>query len=209
MQGFAGDVRYALRQLIKTPAFTLTALLTLALGIGVNAAMFSVVDQALLRPVPYQEPSRLVLMGPRSADGRSVGIAGLPDLQDWRARSHSYSAIAYYTMQLPTLGGSENPQLVPQVISSTNLFKVLGLHAAMGRLFVPEDETPGHGRVLVLGWTIWKNFFHGDQNVVGRSVPLNGVQYTVIGILPEAHSFPENTDAMFSPLRTAAMAMPK
>ncbi len=201
MQGFAGDVRYALRQLIKTPAFTLTALLTLALGIGVNAAMFSVVDQALLRPVPYPDPSRLVLMGRRADAGKSAGKnLGLPDVLDWRARSHSYNAIAYYTLQLPTLGGSQNPQLVPQVISSANLFDALGLHAAMGRLFVPEDETPGHGRVLVLSWNVWKNFFHQDRSIIGRAVPLNGVQYTVIGILPKDRSFPENADSMFSPL---------
>jgi predicted permease len=200
MQSISADVRYALRQLVKTPAFTLTALVTLALGIGVNAAMFSVVDQALLRRVPYRDPSRLVLMGPRAADGKSVGISGLPDIQDWQVRSHSYSEIAYYTLQLPTLGGRQNPQLVPQVIGSANLFDTLGLHPAVGRLFVPEDETPGHGRVLVLSWAVWKNFFHADRGVVGRAVPLNGVQYTVIGILPEGRSFPENADSMFSPL---------
>jgi predicted permease len=200
MQGVSGDIRYALRQLMKTPAFTLTALLTLALGIGVNAAMFSVVDQALLRPVPYSDPSRLVLMGPRNSDGKSVGISGLPDLRDWRMRSHSFSEIAYYTMQLPTLGGSQNPKLVPQVIGSANLFHVLGLRPAMGRLFAPDDEAPGHGLILVLSWGVWKDFFHSDAGIVGRSVPLNGVQYLVVGVLPESRVFPENTDSMFSPL---------
>jgi predicted permease len=200
MQGFAGDVRYAFRQLVRTPAFTLTALLTLALGIGVNAAMFSVVDQALLRNVPYPDPGRLVQLGPQPTAGNSLNTAALPDVLDWRARSHSFSAIGYYSMQLPTLGGTQNPELVPQIVSSANLFDILGLHAAMGRLFTPAEEQVGHGRVLVLGWTIWKKFFNADPAILGRSVPLNGEHYTVIGVLPEGATFPENTDAMFSPV---------
>jgi predicted permease len=204
MQGFAGDMRYALRQLVKTPAFSLAALFTLALGIGVNAAMFSVVDQALLRNVPYGDPSRLVLMGPRPANADSIGIAALPDVLDWRARSHSVNPIGYYSMQLPTLGGTGNPHLVPQVISSANLFDILGLRPALGRLFVPGDEQPGRGNVLVLSWPVWKNFFHGDPGIIGRAVPLNGVKYTVIGVLPAGQSFPEGAESMFSPLEIDA-----
>jgi predicted permease len=200
MQGFRGDVRFAIRQLIKTPAFTLTALLTLALGIGVNAAMFSVVDQALLRPVPYADPGRLVHIGPSAAGGNELNTVALPEILDWRARSHSFSSIGYYSMQLPTLGGTQNPQLVVQVVSSANLLEVLGMHPAMGRVFTPDDEKVGHGHVLVLGWTIWKNFFHGDPNVLGRTVPLNGEQYTVIGVLPKGASFPEDAEGMFSPV---------
>ena len=200
MQGFAGDVRYAFRQLVRAPAFTLTALLTLALGIGVNAAMFSVVDQALLRNVPYPDSGRLVQMGPRPNGSQNIGIATLPDIRDWRARSHSFSAIGYYSMQLPTLGGRDNPQLVPQVISSANFFDVLGLHAAMGRLFLPDDEKVGNGKVLVLSWTIWEKFFHGDPGILGQSVPLNGEHYVVIGVLQQGSSFPENIDTMYSPV---------
>jgi len=202
MQALGRDIRYAFRQLVKTPAFTVAALLTLALGIGVNAAMFSVIDQVLLRPVPYPNPDRLVQLGFKTRYGQGFGESSLPDVLDWRARSHTFESIAYFSEQLPTLGGTKNPQLTVQVLSSANLLDVLGLHAAMGRTFVPEDEQAGHTNVLVLNWAIWKEFFQGDPDIIGRSVPVDGIQYTVIGVLPKGASFPEdNADTMFSPLR--------
>lgn len=200
MQVLGKDVQYALRQLRKTPAFTLTALLTLALGIGVNAAMFSVIDQALLRRVPYPDPSRLMKLGPYPEKADGFSPASFPDIRDWQQRSHTFSSIAYFAEQLPTLGGTSNPVLSVQVTSSANLFNVLGLHAAMGRTFVPDDEKPGHGKVLVLTWSLWKNIYHGDPNILGKAVPVNGVKYTVIGILPQGADFPENTGGMFSPI---------
>jgi predicted permease len=201
MQGFAGDVRYAIRQLLRTPGFTLTALLTLALGIGVNAAMFSVVDQALLRRVPYAEPERLVQMGPRPRGSANFSTSSLPDILDWRARAHAFDSTAYYTMQIPTLGGTSNPQLVPQVTSSANLFQVIGLHAAMGRLFLPGDDKAGHTDVLVLSDSVWRRIYNSDPKIVGKAVPVNGVQSTVIGVLPPDVDFPENAGgAIFSPL---------
>ena len=203
MQTVLRDVRYAIRQLLKTPAFTLAALITLALGIGVNAAMFSVIDQVLLRPVPYPNPDRLVQLGSETKSGSHFFESTLPDVQDWRARSHSYDAIAYYSEQLPTLGGTKNPQLTVQVVSSANIFKVLGMRAAMGRTFKPEDETAGHTKVLVLSWKIWKKYYKSDLSIIGRSVPVDGVQYTVIGVLPKGEFFPEDdTDgSMFTPLQ--------
>jgi predicted permease len=200
MQVLGRDVFYALRQLRKTPAFTLTALLTLALGIGVNAAMFSVIDQALLRRVPYPDSSRLMQLGPYPEKGNGFGSASLPDIRDWQQRSHTFSAIAYFTEQLPTLGGTSNPILSVQVTSSANLFNVLGLHAAMGRTFVPDDEKPGRGKILVLSWNLWKQIYHGDPNILGQAVPVNGIKYAVIGILPQGVDFPENTGGMFSPI---------
>ena len=200
MQVLGRDVLYALRQLRKTPAFTLTALLTLALGIGVNAAMFSVIDQALLRRVPYPDSSRLMQLGPFDEKSNGFGEASLPDAQDWQQRSHTFSCIAYFAEQLPTLGGTSNPVLALQVQSSPNLFDVLGLHAAMGRTFVPDDEKPGRSKVLVLTWDIWKQLYHGDPSILGRAVPVNGVQYSVIGILPQGVDFPENSGGMFSPI---------
>jgi predicted permease len=197
----AGDIRYALRQLIKTPSFTLTALVTLALGIGVNVAMFSVIDQALLRNSRYYAPDRIVQMGPRPWSSDGFAVASLPDVQDWRARTHSFSGIAYYTFQLPTLGGTANPQLVAQITSSANLFDLLGIHAAMGRTFTAEDEQPGKTNVLVLSNSIWKEFFHSDPHIIGRAVPVNGIDYTVIGVLPPGIDFPEGSNAMTSPLQ--------
>jgi predicted permease len=202
MENFAADVRYALRQLLKTPAFTFTALLTLALGIGVNAAMFSVVDQALLRRVPYADPGRLVQLGPRVAGSANFSTASLPDILDWRARARAFDSMAYYAEQLPTLGGTSNPELVAQLTASANLFQVLGIHAVKGRTFVPDDEKAGHTNVLVLSDAIWRRIYNSDPSIVGKSVPVNGLQYTVIGVLAPGVAFPEGSDSIFSPLMT-------
>jgi len=121
------DVKYALRQLGRTPGFTLTAILTLALGIGVNAAMFSVIDQVFLRPLPYKNADRIVRFGGQSSSGQDLSVMSLPDAQDFAARSRSLQGVAWYSYKFVTLGGAEEPRMTPQVISSTNLFDLLGI----------------------------------------------------------------------------------
>src|SRR6202012_5373837 len=122
---FWNDVRYALRQLLKTPGFTLTAVLTLALGIGVNAAMFSVIDQVLLRPLPYTNAKRLVQVGGDPQSGGGFGTVSLPDIRDWQARTHSFQGIGFYETQVGTMKGKEDAHVTAQVMSSTNLFDLL------------------------------------------------------------------------------------
>jgi len=205
MQALLRDVRYALRQLIKTPAFTLAALLTLALGIGVNAAMFSVIDQVLLRPLPYANASRLVRFGgqdPTQTEG--FGSMSLPDLQDIAARSHTLQGVGFYTFQIPTLGGgSTEPKITPEIVATTNLFDLIGVRPMLGRGFVPDDGKPGRNNVLVLGNSIWKEDFHGDKGIVGRAVTIDGDPYTVIGVLPPGVVFPGDVGkAIYSPLVT-------
>lgn len=205
MQTLPWHLRYALRQLLKTPVFTLAALLTLALGIGVNAAMFSVIDQVLLRPLPYKNAKRLVRFGPVDpAVPQSYGSMSLPDLQDIAARSHSFQGIGYYTFQIPTLGGgSSEPKITPELTATTNLFDLLGVTPMLGRGFVPDDAKPGHNNVLVLGYKVWQDSFHGDRGIVGRKVTINGDPYFVIGVLPPDVEFPGNVgDAIYSPLVT-------
>ncbi len=131
------DVRYALRQLRKSPAFALTAIVTLGLGIGVNAAMFSVIEQVILRPLPYPNGSRLVEIDSRHANSDRTGAFSLPDLEDYAARSHSIQQFGYFTIQLPTLGGTENPQVVPQIVVNAGLIDALGIRPALGRIFTP------------------------------------------------------------------------
>src|SRR5690242_24383 len=151
------DIRYALRQLKKSPGFALTAIITLGLGIGINAAMFSVIEQVILRPLPYPNAARMVAIDehdPHSANSTSIS---LPNLRDYQVRSHTLQALGYYTMQLPTLGGTENPQLVPQMMISASLLQVLGVHPAMGRGFTAEDNTPGHNQILILSDSVWRS----------------------------------------------------
>ncbi len=197
------DVRYALRQLRKSRAFALTAIVTLGLGIGVNAAMFSVVEQVILRPLPYANQSRLVAMENLHQNGDAGGSDSFSwlDLQDYAARSHSIEGIAAYTFQLPTLGGTEDPQLTPQLMATANLFAVLGLHPALGRGFTPDDNKAGHTSVLVISDSVWRKFYHGDPSIIGRTVPINGDPYTVIGVLPPGISFPmDASQEIISPL---------
>ncbi len=203
MDSWTQDIRFALRQLRKTPLFALTTIVTLGLGIGVNAAMFSVIDQVVLRALPYPNQARLVAMQSVRQDGANTSSVSLSllDLKDYASRAHSLQALAGYTFQLPTLGGTDNPQLVPQLMATPNIFETLGVPMQFGRGFTPEDSKPGHTRVLVLGDGVWKKFFHGDRSIIGRTVPINGDPYTVIGVLPPDVLFPMGTgQEMISPL---------
>lgn len=186
------DLNFALRQLRNAPVFALTAVLTLALGIGINAAMFSVVDQVLLRSLPFPRANEIVQMGVRSASG-GFSTTSLPDIQDWQARSHAFQQIAYYTIQVPTLGGTSNPRIMPQIVSSTNLFDTLEARPMMGRAFFPTDSAPGQTNVVILSAGTWEDIYHTDPQILGRSVPINGIPYTVIGVMPRGFAFPSNT----------------
>ena len=201
MTTLAQDLRFALRQLRKSPAFTLTAIVTLGLGIGVNAAMFSVIEQVILRPLPYANASRLVTI--ESVKGANTTAFSLPDLRDYAARSHTLQGLAWYIFQLPTLGGTDNPQLTPQIVITPNLFDVVGIHPRLGRAFTPADAQPDRDRVLILSDGVWRKFYHADTAIIGRIVPINGVPYTVIGVMPPDISFPMGAgDEIFSPLNS-------
>lgn len=201
MNSLPQDLRYALRQLRKSPLFALTAIVTLGLGIGVNAAMFSVIEQVLLRPMPYRDASQLVMIAPHPLNGGGFDPASLPDVRDWKARSHVFSDMAWWTIQVPTLGDRNNPELVAQISSSANLLAVLGAQPALGRGFLPEDARQSRAQVVILGDSTWRKVFHADRSVIGRTVPINGDPYTVIGVMPPGFEFPVGTgDEIYSPL---------
>ena len=192
MTSLPQDLRYALRQLRKSPAFTLTAIVTLGLGIGVNAAMFSVIEQVILRPLPYTNDGRLVAMQNvrPTGNGEASDSFSLPDLRDYAARAHSLQGIASYTFQFPTLGGMDNPQLVPEAMVTSNLFGVLGVPMQLGRDFTPADSQPGQNHVLILSNDVWRKFYHSDRTIVGRTVPIDGDPFTVVGVLAPGSGFP-------------------
>ena len=192
MRTILQDLHFAFRQLKNAPAFAFTAILTLALGIGINAAMFSVVDQVLLRGMPFPRANEVVQMGVRSESG-GFSTTSLPDILDWQARSHSYQQIAYYAEQVPTLGGTSNPRIVPQIVSSTNLFDTLEARPMMGRTFMPSDSTAGQTNVVILSASTWSEIYHADPRIIDRSIPINGIPYTVIGVMPNGFAFPANT----------------
>ena len=208
MRSLFQDLRYAYRQLRGTPVFALTTILTLALGIGANAAMFSVIDQVLLRAMPFPRADEVVQMAARNESG-GFAPTSLPDIRDWRARSHSFSEIAYFTVQVPALGGTDDPKLVPQLVSSANLFGLLEVRPLLGRTFVPADGAAGHTDVVVLSEGIWRQLYHADRGIVGRTVPVNGIPHTVIGVMAKGFAFPVNTgdSAIWTPLASDEKTM--
>ena len=203
MAALLQDLRYALRQLLKSPAFTITAILTLALGIGVNAAMFSVIDQVLLRPLPYQSADRIVEMGEQPDSGNGFGSVSWPDIKDWRARSHSFQQIGFFTMQFSTMGTNADAALTPKLAVSTNLLDLLGVRPMLGRGFVADDSKPGRNDLIILGYGAWQKTFHSDQKIAGQIVKINGDPYQVIGVMPPSFTFPADFGAgeeIFVPL---------
>jgi len=183
------DIRFSFRMLLKQRTFTLVAVLSLAIGIGANSAMFSFADGLLLRPLPIREPSQVVTVQDRAAVGPfSGGNLSYRDYVDYRDQNKSFSGLIAYTM-VP-FGFSQRPDALPQVkyglLVSGNVFQVMGVHPLLGRDFqADEDQAPGRDAVVILGYDFWRNQFNGDREVIGRTVRLNGVDFTVIGVAPE------------------------
>jgi putative ABC transport system permease protein len=188
MNSILQDLRYAFRSLRKTPAFTAVAVITLALGIGANTAIFSIVDAVLLRPLPFPEPDRLVQIWP--GGGPDVGKShSYPDVADWRTMSHSFSGIATYRPESFALTGDGEPLHVRGSVVSANLMDVLGIAPALGRSFSPADDRPGP-RTVVLSDGLWRRRFGGDAGIVGRSVLVDGRSFRVSGVMPAGFQFP-------------------
>jgi predicted permease len=203
---FANDLRYAWRQMRRSPGFACAAILTLALGIGATTTMFSVVDQVLLRPLPYKDPGQLVSISEvEYAKDAAKGFGGisLPNAQDWQSRSHTLQGAAYYTMAMPVLSGIPHPHTVSQLITSTNLLGLLGVQPALGRAFAPGESSGGASHVVVLGADAWHSLFNSDRGIIGRNISLNSAPYTVIGVMPDRFRFQGSSDFLFSPLDVA------
>lgn len=180
------DVKYAIRTLSNVPAFTAVAVLTLALGIGANTAIFSVVNAVLLRPLPFRHPSQLVDIWSRSTsfDFPRMG-SSLPDLDDVRQQTTVFSEIAEYNWgHEMALRGQGNPQEVTAVELSQKFFPLLGLQPLYGRLFLPSEMHAGQNRVVILNDSLWRSQFGGDPHSIGKTITLDGKPYTIIGIMP-------------------------
>ncbi|MCI0403111.1 MAG: ABC transporter permease [Acidobacteria bacterium] len=168
------DLRYGARQLARSPGFTAVAVLTLALGIGGNTAIFSVVNGVLLRPLPYQDPDRLVLVwqtDPQLAGGFSGSSP--PDYREWRSRNQAFSDMAAMFTRSFSLTGEPEPEQVSGAFASPQLFPVLGVEPRLGRGFLAEEEQYGRHRVVLLSDGLWQRRFGGNPAIVGRSIPMN------------------------------------
>jgi putative ABC transport system permease protein len=190
------DLRYGMRMLAKNPGFTLIALITLALGIGANTAIFSIVKSVLIQPLPYAQPDRLMQAQYRPKPSFSVPQDDLlswidrRDLVDWRARSRSFERIGGYWYHSITLGGEGLPEIIGGFSVTHDLLPALGIQPALGRYFLPEEAKPGGDRLIILSDDLWRSRFGADPGIIGQRVRSIGDNFVVVGIMPPGFDFP-------------------
>ena len=190
MDTLAQDVRYGLRGLSRAPGFALIAILTLALGIGANTAIFSIIYAALLRPLPYQKPGQLVRLYETEAAPGNYPFTG-PDFLDWKTQNHSFQDMTLISWaHSMNLSGRGEPDHVMGVPTESNFFSLLGARPLLGRTWAAAEDEPDHDHVLILGYGLWQSHFGGDPKILGSDVELNGEKYSVIGVMPAGFHFP-------------------
>jgi putative ABC transport system permease protein len=188
------NLRYAVRMLVTNPGFAAVTIVCLALGIGVNSTMFSVVDTVEIRPLPFRDPDRLVaLFTTRPSSGIEHGSISYLDLQDWKARTHSFEEIAGVGGRSLTLADKDEPERFTGATVTWNLFPVLGIQPILGRQFRPEEDRPGGPPVVMLSHGVWQRRYAGDPSIVGRVISVSGTPSTVVGVMPLAFQFPERS----------------
>ncbi len=189
MTGLLQDVCYARRQLRKNLGFTAVAVVTLALGIGANTTVFSAIDAVLLKPLPYKEANRLVMVWEQNPHrGWFENIVSVANYLDWRQQNHVFSDLAAFDAISFSLAGSGTPQEIPAQRVTSSLFSVLGVQPLRGRVFLPQEDKPGSSPVAVLSYGLWQQHYGGDPALVGKQISLNGESYTVVGIMPASFS---------------------
>ncbi|MBI1764204.1 MAG: ABC transporter permease [Acidobacteria bacterium] len=198
------DMRYGARMLLKNPGFTLIAVLTLALGIGANTAIFSVVNAVLLRPLPYPQAERLMMVNTTNlARGiTNFGVA-LPDFREWARRNQSFERMAAYSTNSYNIAGAEAPERVVGAQVSADLFPTLGVGVAQGRGFASAEERYGKHRVAILSDELWRRRFGDNAQPNGQTLKLNGELFTVVGVAPRNFQFPDQTVKLWLPLAVA------
>jgi len=184
------DIRFAVRLLTKNRGFTLVAVLTLAVGIGANTAIFSLVNAVLLRQLPYESPGQLMRIWSSRTD-RDRGNFSLPDFIDYKDQNQTFEQISGYATWNANLVNEGEPERVFGVRSSANIFQLLGIKAEIGRTLLSEDDNPGSRRVVVLSYGFWNRRFGVRADIVGKELTLNDESYTVAGVLPPGLLFPE------------------
>jgi putative ABC transport system permease protein len=199
MPTFVQDLRYTARMLWNAPGFTLVAVLTLALGIGANTAIFSFVDGVLLKPLPYAHPERILMVWEKPPGGDRNAISTLNFL-DWKSQNTVFDRMAAQQGGSITLSGGDEPAELRCARVSSAYFDIFGVQAAMGRTFAPDEDQVGKERVAVIGHRVWQNRFGGDRNILGRRITLNGQPHIVVGVLPMNSSYDRASTEIWVPL---------
>jgi putative ABC transport system permease protein len=191
LQSFLHDCRYSIRILRKNPGFVLTVVVTLGLGIGANATIFSVVNAVLLEPLPYKEPDRLIRLWETNPGGGLTEVAvSVPNFQDWQKQQTSFNQLAASENATFNLTGNGDPQRVAAAKITANLIPTLKIEPVLGRSFLPDEEKPGANRVVLLSHSLWQRQFGSDPALLNRTIQLNGESYTVVGVMPAGFQFP-------------------
>lgn len=200
------DLRYGARSLVKNPLFTLIAVMTLALGIGANTAIFSIVNAVLLRPLPYREPERLMtIWTTRPQQGRRQVRTSIPNFKDWREQSRVFEGMAAYGFNLYNLTGGGEPEQIRGAQVSEDFFNVMGVRAALGRTFTPEENS---GPFVVLSDAFWRRRFNSAPGVIGKTLTLNGTNFTIVGVMPAQFDFPGQEAVIWNTLSHALSGTP-
>jgi len=186
---FFQDVRFAIRTLVKQPGFTLVALLTLALGIGANTAIFSIIDAVVLRPLPYHDPDRVVMMWSHWTNWTKTWVSE-PELADYRAQATSLEHVSAFDTTSFNLTGAGDAVRVAAARVQAPMFDALGVQPIAGRVFTGQEDQPGHEHVAMLSEGLWRSQFGSDPSIVGRDIQLDAVPHTVVGILPASLRIP-------------------
>ena len=195
------DIRFGFRMLLKAPGFTAVAVIVLALGIGANTAIFSVVNAVLLRPLPYPQPDRLVQVWhtpPQSSFPGMTRFSVSPaNYLDWVNQNHSFEQMAIYGFVNFNLTGKGEPESLIATRVSSNFFSVLRTQPMAGRVFSSEEDSAGHGNVVMISHAFWQSHFGANPNTVGQTISLNSEPYTIVGIMPAKFAFPTSSDPKF------------
>src|SRR5215813_11543692 len=182
------DLRFGLRMLLKHKGFTIVAVLTLALGIGANTAILSVMNGVLLKSMPFPEAERLVVLNEASKSTPVMSVSYL-NLRDWQRRQTVFENLTAYLPESSVLTGSGEPERITGRFVTANFFATLGVWPALGRAFTKDEDSPGGDRVVILSHTVWEERFNGDPQLIGRSIQLNGQSFTVVGVTPADFDF--------------------
>lgn len=201
------DFRYAWRRLLKTPGFSAIAVITLALGIGANTAIFTVIDAVLLRPLPYRDPGRLVLLAERWPAFPNLSVSYLNYI-DWRDQNHSFSSVAAVRNTGMTLTGSGDPERLVVQNSTASLFDLLGVNPVRGRTFVADEDKPGAPGVVMIGYGLWQRRFGGLDSLIGQTITLDNKPYNVVGVLPPGYQVIQQAPDAVIPFEPWAKTLP-
>src|SRR5258708_12512783 len=196
------DIRFAFRQLVNNPAFSAIAILTLALGIGANTAIFSIVNAVLLRPLPYPDADRIMVLNESSGPGQDYSVA-LPDFFDWRNDNTVFEHLAATHKESRNLSGipGREPERISCASVTRNFFNIVGLPPEIGRTFSEDEDKVGAPPVVLISDRLWRRVFNADPSVLGRSITLHDQNFTVLGVIPPQITSPPHPALWFSMMR--------